>query len=264
MAPMMSSGGSLLLRGAGRQGQTTTIIAMNEAALRKKTAHGPDAPMMQPPNAGPIARATLIPTTLSVIAAGKSVGRTNSGVIACQTGLLIAVPMPRRKVRESRRAGVIWPVNARTPIAPAATTIQICMTSSRRRRSTMSASAPAGRAISTTGKLPNVSTSATSTGEGVNEVINHDSPTSCIHVPMLDTTVAIQSARNTDSRSGLQADARLPASLPSRSLAKGIFLADFDIPLDQIPKTYTVTAKCLVALKNKLNLSSASVINSSV
>src|SRR6266436_10199992 len=247
MAPMMSSGGSLLLRGAGRQGQTTTIIAMNEAALRKKTAHGPDAPMMQPPNAGPIARATLIPTTLSVIAAGKSVGRTNSGVIACQTGLLIAVPMPRRKVSESRRAGVIWPINARTPTAPAATTIQICMTSSRRRRSTMSASAPAGRANSTTGKLPNVSTSATSTGEGVNEVINHDSPTSCIHVPMFDTTVAIQSARNTDSRSGLQADKRLPAFFPLGSLAKGIFLADFDI-LEYIPKTYTVTAKCLVGL----------------
>src|SRR6266404_7606767 len=225
-------------------------MAMNEAALRKKTAHGPDAPIMKPPNAGPNARATLKLTTLSVIAAGKSVGRTNSGVIACQTGLLMAVPMPRRKVSESRRAGVIWPINARTPIAPAATTIQICMTSSRRRRSTMSASAPAGRANSTTGKLPNVSTSATSTGEGVNEVINHDSPTSCIHVPMFDTTVAIQSARNTDSRSGLQADARLPASFPSGSLATGIFLADFDIPLDYIPKTYTVATKCLVAFSH--------------
>src|SRR5882672_6966046 len=196
-------------------------MAMNEAALRRKTAHGPDAPMMKPPSAGPIARATLKLTTLSVIAAGKSVGRTNSGVIACQTGLLIAVPTPRRKVSESRRAGVIWPINARTPIAPAATTIQICMTSSSRRRSTMSASAPAGR--------------ATSTGEGVSEVINHDSPTSCIHVPMLDTTVAIQSARNTDSRSGLQADKRLPASFPWGSLSKGIFLADFDILLDYYP-----------------------------
>ena len=112
----------------------------------------------------------------------------------------------------------------------------------------MSASAPAGRANRTTGKLPNVSTSATSTGEVVNEVINHDSPTSCIHVPMFDTTVAIQSARNTDSRSGLQADKRLPASFPLGSLAKGIVLADFDILLDYIPKTYTVTAKCLVGL----------------
>src|SRR6266478_8055448 len=217
--------------------------------------------MMKPPNAGPIARATLKPTTVSVIAAGKSVGRTNSGVIACQTGLLIAVPMPRRKVSESRRAGVIWPINARTPIAPAATTIQICMTSSRRRRSTMSASAPAGRARSTTGRLPAVSTSATSTGEGVNEVINHDSPTSCIHVPMLDTTVAIQSARNTDSRSGLQADKRLPASFPSGSLAKGIVLADFDILLDYIPKTYTVTAKCTGGLCDSLCDLCASVVS---
>jgi hypothetical protein len=35
---------------------------------------------------------------------------------------------------------------------------------------------------------------------------------SCIHVPILDTTVAIQSARKTDSRSGLQADASFAES----------------------------------------------------
>src|SRR5438876_257098 len=203
---------------------------------------------MKPPNAGPIARAILMATALSVIAAGRSLWGTSSGVIACQIGLLIADPTPRRKVRKSKRAGVIWSINARTPIAPAATNIQTCMTRSKRRRSTTSASAPAGKATSTTGRLPAVSTSATSTGDVVNEVINHDSPTSCIHVPMFDTTVAIQSARNTDSRSGLQADKRLPASFPWGSLAKGIVLADFDILLDYIPKTYTVTAKCLVAL----------------
>src|SRR5437660_11130184 len=225
----------------------TTMMAMNEAALRKKTAHGPDAATIRPPNAGPIARAMLMPTPLSAIAGGNSAGGTNSGVIACQTGLLIAVPTPSRKVSRSKRPGVIWPIKARTPIATAATHIQLCITSSKRRRSTTSASAPAGRATSTTGRLPAVSTSATSTGEGVREVINQDSPTSCIHEPMLDTTVAIQSARNTDSRSGLQADKRLPASFPWGSLAKGIFLADFDILLDYIPKTYIVTAKCLVA-----------------
>src|SRR5947209_1225709 len=221
---------------------------MNEAALRKKTAHGPDAATMRPPNAGPIARAMLIPTPLSVIAAAKSDGETSSGVIACHTGLLIADPTPRRKVSQSKRAGVIWPINARAPIAPAATSIQLCMTRSKRRRSTTSASAPAGKATSTTGRLPAVSTSATSTGDVVNEVINHDSPTSCIHVPMFDTTVAIQSARNTDSRSGLQADKRLPASFPLGSLAKGIVLANFDMRLSMIPKTYTVTANCLVGL----------------
>lgn len=39
---------------------------------------------------------------------------------------------------------------------PATTHIQLCMTRSRRRRSTTSASAPAGRPTRTTGKLPNV------------------------------------------------------------------------------------------------------------
>ena len=81
------------------------------------------------------------------------------------------------------------------------------MNNNKRRRSTMSANAPAGRAAKTTGRLPAVSTSATSRGEGVNEVISQLSPTSCIHDPMLDTTLAIQSARNNDRRRGLQADA---------------------------------------------------------
>src|SRR5437588_11952848 len=41
---------------------------------------------------------------------------------------------------------------------------------------------------------------------------------------------------------------RLPASLPWGSLAKGIVLADFDMLLHYMPKTYTVTANCLVGL----------------
>src|SRR5258706_2505322 len=202
---------------------------MNEAALSRKTAHGPEAATIMPPNAGPIARAMLMPAALRVIAAGKSDEETSSGVIACQTGLLIADPIPSRKVSQSKRPGVIWPINARMPIAPAAMNIQICITSSQRRRSTMSASAPAGRATSTTGRLPAVSTSATRIGEGVNEVINQDSPTSCIHVPTLEMMVAIQSALNTDSRRGLHADAGFFA----------VFLADFAMRLDRIPRLYT-------------------------
>src|SRR6266850_41756 len=200
---------------------------MNEAALSKKTAHGPEAATIKPPNAGPMARAMLMPAALSVIAAGKSDWETSSGVIACQTGLLIAEPTPRRKVSQSKRPGVIWPINARIPIAPAATNIQTCITNNRRRRSTMSANAPAGNATSTTGRLPAVSTSATRIGEVVSEVISHDSPTSCIQVPTFETTVAIQSARNTELRRGLQADADLPAYVPAASLARVIFFADF-------------------------------------
>src|SRR6266852_5047013 len=126
---------------------------MNEAALSKKTAHGPDAATMRPPNAGPIARAMLMPTPLSVI--------------------------------------------------------------------------PAGSATRTTGRLPAVSTSATRTGEGVNEVINHDSPTSCIQVPTLEITVAIQSARNTDPLRGLHADALPAESFPLCFLVNVSFFADF-------------------------------------
>ena len=140
----------------------------------------------------------FIETPVRERAAGRSSVETNSGVIACQAGLLTAEPMPSKKVSESKRPGVIKPINAIAPIAAATMTIQACITNNNRRRSTMSASAPAGNAANTTGKLPAVSTRATSSGESVNEVISQLSPTSCIHVPMLETTLAIQSARNTD------------------------------------------------------------------
>ncbi len=51
------------------------------------------------------------------------------------------------------------------------------------------------------GSLPAVSTSAIRMGEAVSETISHDSPTSCIHDPRLDATVAIQSARKTGTQS---------------------------------------------------------------
>src|SRR5471030_1060005 len=59
----------------------------------------------------------------------------------------------------------------------------------------MSASAPAGRARSITGKLSAASTSATIEGDAESEVINQPDPTSCIQVPMLETTVAIHRLR---------------------------------------------------------------------
>src|SRR6266496_1655824 len=149
----------------------------------------------------------LTATPLNESADGKSDEGTNSGTIACQAGLLTAEPMPSRKVRESKRPGVIKPIKATAPIATATMPIHACMNSNKRRRSTMSANAPAGRAANTTGRLPAVSTRATSRGESVNEVISQLSPTSCIHDPMLETTLAIQRARNNDERSGLQAEA---------------------------------------------------------
>ena len=56
------------------------------------------------------------------------------------------------------------------------------------------------------GKLVAACTSATISGEGASEVMSQLAPTSCIQVPILETTVAIQSARNRGRRSGAQAD----------------------------------------------------------
>ena len=78
------------------------------------------------------------------------------------------------------------------------------MTISSRRRSTMSASAPAGSASSITGKLSAASTSATSDGDDDSDVISQPAPTSCIQVPMFETIVAIHRLRKSALRSGLQ------------------------------------------------------------
>src|SRR5271170_4011732 len=75
-----------------------------------------------------------------------------------------------------------------------------------RRRSTMSASAPAGNASSIRGKLSAASTSATIDGDGESEVINQPAPTSCIQPPMLETMVAIQRLRKSALCNGLQGD----------------------------------------------------------
>src|SRR5437762_12393200 len=75
-----------------------------------------------------------------------------------------------------------------------------------RRRSMMSASAPAGNARSITGMLSAASTNATDEGEDESEVISHPAPTSCIQVPTFETIVAIQRLRKSPFFNGLQAD----------------------------------------------------------
>src|SRR5664279_5660079 len=81
-----------------------------------------------------------------------------------------------------------------------------------RRRSTMSARAPAGIASSISGKLSAASTSATIDGDDESEVINHPAPTSCIQVPTFETMVAIQRLRKSAFCSGLHGE-RSPAGV---------------------------------------------------
>src|SRR5882724_11943057 len=63
-----------------------------------------------------------------------------------------------------------------------------------------------------------MSASETMSGDGASNVINHAAAESCIHVPMLETTSAIHSARNSGRRNGLHAEgAVIFANLPKRA-----------------------------------------------
>src|ERR1700693_1002986 len=64
-----------------------------------------------------------------------------------------------------------------------------------RRRSMMSARAPAGSASNITGILSAPSRSAPIDGDDESDVINQPAPTSCIQVPTFETIVAIQRLR---------------------------------------------------------------------
>ena len=161
---------------------------------------------MTPPNAGPTARATLNPAPFSATASCNSAGGTNSGTIACQAGPFMAAPKPSAKVKPNNIMGVIAPSNVATPSAAAASNIQPWVNKRSRRRSTTSASAPAGNATRKTGRLVAACTNATTMGDGVSRVISHAAPTFCIQVPTFDTTEAIQRARNTGCRSGLHGE----------------------------------------------------------
>src|SRR5947208_2323288 len=207
MAPGTSSGGRRA-RGTSRcQRASTTTTPRNDAAFRRKTQPAPRAATRSPPSAGPRARATLTEMPPSATAPASSSRGTRSGVVACQAGALSALPRPMQKVSESSSHGPVRPSTVQTPSAAAATSIHTCVARSSRRRSTMSASAPAGSARRKNGRLVAVCMSDTMRGEGASPVMSHAAFVSCIHVPTFETHEASQSARKTGWASGLQADA---------------------------------------------------------
>jgi hypothetical protein len=118
-------------------------------------------------------------------------------VIACQVGEFRAMPSPRANVKPIRVHGVIKPANVQAARRAAAASIQPCVNSSKRRRSRMSATAPAGSPTRNTGRLVAPWISATISGEEESEVMYHAAATFCIQVPMLDTSAAIQRPRKT-------------------------------------------------------------------
>ncbi len=73
------------------------------------------------------------------------------------------------------------------------------------RRSTVSASAPAGSASRNVGTIVAACTRLTLSASGESEVISQPAPVFCIQVPSAVTTLAHQSMRKTRWRSGTRA-----------------------------------------------------------
>src|SRR4051812_26679028 len=206
MAPQIRSAGSIASSAGRRQKKRTTSTPRNEIAFTRKVTAGPAAATTSPARAGPRARAMLKPMLPRVTAAGRSSRGTMSGTLACQAGPLRAAPRPRRKVKARRSPGVVAlaAVNAQRP--KAARVIQVWVTRSSRRRSSTSATAPAGSESRNIGRLVAAWTSATRMGDGLSVVIIHDAPTFWNQVPTFEATLAIHSQRKIVCRSGLQVE----------------------------------------------------------
>src|SRR4051794_30706397 len=161
-----------------------------------KAQPGPAAATSTPPRAGPTARPTFMLALLSTAAWGICSRGTSCGWSACQAGRRSASPIPTTSVSPSSDQAPILSASVRPARRPAAATASSWLAMSRRRRSTMSPSAPAGSASSTTGRLIAVWTSATISAECSSVTISHCAATVCIQVPTFDSSCAANSSRN--------------------------------------------------------------------
>src|SRR5262245_20178624 len=163
--------------------------------------------MTNPARAGPTARAEFALMAFKATADRKSAGGTSSGKVACQAGEFMAAPTPIANVNANKTQEVDIPASVKTPSKQAASSIHPWVKRSRRRRSTMSARAPAGSESKKAGKLVADWINATISGEAETELISQAAPTFCIQVPIFDAEEAIHILRKTGWCSGLQAEA---------------------------------------------------------
>src|ERR1700675_1789393 len=78
-----------------------TSAAMTPALLNALSQNGaaiPKAPIRAPPNAGAMARLTLMPTLFAATAGDKSDPGTSWGTTACQAGAVMAEPKGTMKL----------------------------------------------------------------------------------------------------------------------------------------------------------------------
>lgn len=115
---------------------------------------------------------------------GTSVRGNTSEVVDCHAGICSAEAAPKAKVSINSDQGPMSPEKVKPAIAATLSTIPPEVTSSRRRRSTRSASMPPGRLSRNAGRVVAVWISATISGDGVSEVMSQAAPTFCIQMPM--------------------------------------------------------------------------------
>jgi len=129
----------------------------------------------------------------SEIAGASSARGTSSGVSDPKAGKPSAEPRASAAVRTSRSAGVVTCASVMVPSAPARSNCHTWLASTTLRRSSTSASAPAGSASTKFGAELAVCSSATSAAEVVSEVISQEAATRCIHEPTFDASDASHS-----------------------------------------------------------------------
>ena len=179
--------------------------------MRPNVSAGPPANSRRPARAGPTARAILKPTPLSAMACTRSLRGTDSAMTEPQAGLFIAAPRPMAKVSASKVQGPVWPRAVNTVSRIAAHSIQVCVPRISRRRSTISAMAPAGRASRNTGAMVAACTMLTISASGDIVAIIQPAPVFCIQTPSEATILAPQRVRNREWRKGLRAEGRAMA-----------------------------------------------------
>ena len=151
---------------------------------------------MTPASAGPTARAPFTVTPPRAEDAPISSRGTSSGWIACHAGEVRVEVIPSRNVKPRIVHGVRSPRAAITVSTAAITALAAEPTIRSRRRSSESASTPAGSEKSIAGARLAVCTRAMTVGPAAASTRNHCAPTVCIQVPMLLPSCANHSTRN--------------------------------------------------------------------
>ena len=213
----------------------TIIIPINEAELRKNTAHGAIAYTIKPPTTGPMTRPKLLARALSVRALGSSDLDTSPLIVGIMGVLIIVVPAPSAKVNISNNVVVVRPIRVRIPSRVDIVNMYAHVIRSMLRRSKISDSIPDGNANRKIGRVVAVVIRETNKGFGTSEVISHDAPTSYIAAPTYEKSAAIHNVLYRLDLKGLEPDGEISSFLfsclsgPTIGLSKQDLVIHFSI-----------------------------------